>query len=85
MSAAGITSEGITNSHGLLIDIQHAMIRAAGKVVFCIDHTKFNRKSLNRLCGLDEVHTLITDAQAPAELIAQIKQAGVNVQVAKVE
>ncbi|HIG28262.1 MAG TPA: DeoR/GlpR transcriptional regulator [Verrucomicrobiales bacterium] len=85
MSAAGITSEGITNSHGLLIDIQHAMIRAAGKVVFCIDHTKFNRKSLNRLCGLDEVHTLITDAQAPAKLIAQIKQAGVNVQVAKVE
>src|SRR5215471_3765817 len=40
MSAGGITPEGITNSHGLLIDIQLAMIKAAQKVIFCIDHTK---------------------------------------------
>jgi len=31
MSAGGITLEGITNSHGLLIDIQHAMIKARRK------------------------------------------------------
>lgn len=39
MSAGGITLEGATNSHGLLIDIQRAMIRAAQKVIFCLDHT----------------------------------------------
>src|SRR5438105_3524860 len=43
MSAGGVSLEGITNSHGLLIDIQRAMIKAAKKVIFCIDHTKFGR------------------------------------------
>src|SRR5579862_4146691 len=38
MSAGGITLEGITNSHGLLIDIQKAMINNARKVIFCFDH-----------------------------------------------
>src|SRR3954469_18325841 len=50
MSAGGITPDGITNSHALLIDIQQAMIRAAGKVIFCLDHTKFGRRSVAHLC-----------------------------------
>ena len=36
MSSGGITLDGITNSHGLLIDIQLAMMRAAAKVIFCL-------------------------------------------------
>src|SRR5262249_55028929 len=45
LSAGGITVEGITNSHGLLIDIQRAMIKAAQKVILCFDHTKLGRRS----------------------------------------
>src|SRR6266699_1332832 len=55
MSAGGVSVEGVTNSHGLLIDIQRAMIRAAQKVIFCFDHTKFGRQSVLPLCGLDDV------------------------------
>ena len=51
MSAGGISLDGITNSHGLLIDIQHAMIKASQKVIFCLDHTKFGRQSLLPLCA----------------------------------
>src|ERR1043166_7377112 len=36
MSSGGITPDGITNSHGLLIDIQKAMIHAAQRVIFCL-------------------------------------------------
>ena len=61
MSAGGITLEGITNSHGLLIDIQRAMIQAAQKVIFCLDHTKFGRQSVLPLCDLD-CDTIVTDA-----------------------
>src|SRR4029450_10322402 len=46
MSAGGISLEGITNSHGLLTDIQHAMIKGAQQVIFCLDHTKFGRRSV---------------------------------------
>src|SRR5579862_9046700 len=38
MSAGGLSLAGITNSHGLLIDIQKAMINNARKVIFCFDH-----------------------------------------------
>src|SRR6266436_637426 len=47
MSAGGISLDGVTNSHGLLIDIQRAMINAAQKVIFCFDHTKLGRKSVS--------------------------------------
>ena len=82
MSAGGITLDGITNSHALLIDIQRAMIESAQRIIFCLDHTKFNRRSVSPLCGLDSVDTIVTDAQAPADLIAELKQAGTQVVVA---
>ncbi|HVV01747.1 MAG TPA: DeoR/GlpR family DNA-binding transcription regulator [Verrucomicrobiae bacterium] len=82
MSAGGITPDGITNSHGLLIDIQRAMIAAAQKVIFCIDHTKFGRKSVSPLCELDCVDVVVTDSKAPAELIEELRGRGVEVLVA---
>jgi DeoR family fructose operon transcriptional repressor len=84
MSGGGITLDGITNSHGLLIDIQLAMIRAAHKVIFCLDHTKFGRQSVLTLCGLDNVNTIVTDDQAPADLVAQLRAKEIEVVIAPV-
>src|SRR5467141_2709167 len=78
MSAGGITLDGITNSHGLLIDIQRAMIRAAQKVIFCFDHTKFGRQSVTPLCELDCVDTIVTDNEAPAELVDGLRRRGIE-------
>ena len=61
MSAGGITPEGVTNSHGLLIEIQRAMIHAAQRVIFCIDHTKFGRRSISPMCDLEVIDTIVTD------------------------
>src|SRR5215475_12331926 len=84
MSAGGITLEGITNSHGLLIDIQRAMINAVQKVVFCFDHTKFGRKSVLPLCDLELVDTIVTDSGAPGDLLDQLKGQGIEVIVAPI-
>jgi len=84
MGAGGITLDGITNSHGLMIDIQKAMINAASKVIFCLDHTKFGRKSLATLCGLDVPDIIVTDSGAPAELVEQLRQMGIEVIIAPV-
>ena len=65
MGSGGITEEGITNSHNLLIDIQKEMLRAAQKVIFCLDHTKFGRRSVSFLCDLGQVDSIITDTKAP--------------------
>jgi DeoR/GlpR family transcriptional regulator of sugar metabolism len=82
MSAGGITLDGITNSHGLLIDIQRAMINGAQKVIFCFDHTKFGRKSVLPLCDLDCVDAIVTDAQAPVDLVQALRSKGLEVVVA---
>ena len=82
MGAGGITLEGITNSHGLLIDIQRAMMHAAQKVILCIDHTKFGRRSVSNLCDLDSIDTIVTDSAAPAELVAALRGRALEVVVA---
>jgi DeoR/GlpR family transcriptional regulator of sugar metabolism len=82
MGGGGITLEGITNSHSLLIDIQRAMLKAAQKIIFCLDHSKFGRQSVSPLCGLDLVDAIVTDSQAPAELVAALRERGVTVVVA---
>ena len=82
MSAGGITLEGITNSHALLIDIQRAMLKTAQKIIFCLDHSKFGRQSVSPLCGLEMVDTIVTDSLAPAELVAGLRERGVEVIVA---
>jgi len=82
MSAGGITLEGITNSHALLIDIQRAMLKAAQKIIFCLDHSKFGRQSVSLLCSLDQVDTIVTDSRAPRKLVAALRKRGVEVVIA---
>jgi len=82
MSAGGIALDGITNSHGLLIDIQRAMIQAAQKVIFCFDHTKFGRQSFLPLCGLESVDVVVSDGSAPSELVQALRARGVEVVLA---
>jgi DeoR/GlpR family transcriptional regulator of sugar metabolism len=82
MSSGGISAEGITNSHGLLIDIQRAMIAAAQRVILCLDHTKFGRKSVSYLCSLDDIDVVVTDPKAPAGMLEELRSKGLEVVVA---
>lgn len=82
MSAGGITPEGLTNSHGLLIEIQRAMIAGAQKIIVCLDHTKFGRRSVTLLSTLEPIDTVVTDAAAPPDLVGAIRAAGVEVVIA---
>jgi len=82
MSAGGITLEGITNSHGLLIDIQRAMINASQRVIFCLDHTKFGRRSVLPLCDLEGADVVVTDSAAPADLVQALRERSLEVVVA---
>ncbi|MSU33532.1 MAG: DeoR/GlpR transcriptional regulator [Pedosphaera sp.] len=78
MSCGGITTEVVTNSHGLLIEIQRAMMQAARRVILCVDHTKFGRQSISQLCVLDAIDTVITDQLPPADIHAALEKAGVE-------
>ncbi len=85
MSCGGITPAGITNSHGLLIEIQRAMMQAAQRVILCLDYSKFGRQSISRLCGLEAIDTLITNELPPPEMLVALEKAGVELIVTSAE
>jgi DeoR/GlpR family transcriptional regulator of sugar metabolism len=84
LGGSGISEEGIYNSHALLVDIQRAMMAGAAKVIFCLDHTKFERRSTFLLTDFSLVDTVVTDGRAPEPLVATLRAKGVEVVVAPV-
>ena len=81
--SGGVTMDGVTNSHELLIDIQHATLRAAGKGIFCLDPIKFGRLSLSRLCGLFAIDLIVIDTGVPSSLLEPFQNAGLNIALAQ--
>ena len=82
LSGSGIAEDGIYNSHALIVDIQRAMIAGAARVIFCIDHTKFGRRSTFFLADFSDVDVIVTDAHAPEPLVAALRAKGLEVIVA---
>jgi len=82
LSGSGIAEDGIYNSHALLVDIQRAMIAGAAKVIFCLDHTKFGRRSTFFLADFTDVDVIVTDAGAPESLVAALRAKGLEVVIA---
>ncbi len=48
----------------------------------CRDHTKFGRRSGTPLCDLEPIDTIVTDSQAPVELVQALLDRGIEVVVA---
>ena len=84
LGGSGISEEGIYNSHALLVDIQRAMMSGAAKVIFCLDHTKFNRRSTFFLSDFSMVDVVVTDSLAPEALIEELRARGIEVVIAPI-
>jgi DeoR family transcriptional regulator, fructose operon transcriptional repressor len=82
LSGSGIASDGIYNSHTLLVDIQRAMMAGAARVIFCCDHSKFGRRSTFFLCDFADVDVVVTDGKAPAALVSELRERGIEVIIA---
>ncbi|PAW77940.1 MAG: DeoR family transcriptional regulator [Pedosphaera sp. Tous-C6FEB] len=85
LSCGGVTEEGISNSHGLLIEIQRAMINAARRVILCVDSSKFGRQSISKLCDLDMLDSVVTDPGVPEHFLALLRQRNIQVVLANGE
>ena len=82
LGAGGIVADGIYNSNLLLVETERQMMACGQEVVIVADHTKFGRLALARLCGLDEVHRLVTDPGLADEYRAILEEAGVTIHLA---
>ena len=61
ISVGGIYEGVATNTDQLIVANERAIIQQSGRVVMLADHSKFGIKDMCRICGLEEVDTLITD------------------------
>ena len=70
---------GLTTSNALEAHLNGCMIGAADQVIVVADSSKFGLRSFGRICGVEQVHRVITDAQIPSVTVQQMEELGIAV------
>lgn len=82
-------ARGLSLDRGLLdlnpdeVRIKQQMVAACERVIGLFDASKWQRSALLSFVPADRVHAIVTDAGAPAELVAGWRERGVEVHVAQ--
>lgn len=84
IGVAGVTERGFFNANLLMVELQHLMIETADQVIVVVDHTKFGRRSLVRMCELGKVDQVVTDSGTGPEWVELMNRSGVTVHTAPV-
>jgi DeoR family transcriptional regulator of aga operon len=70
---------GLTTHHEVEAHTDLALIERARRVVVVADSSKIGLVAFAQICTIDRVHELITDVGADAHLVAELREAGVEV------
>jgi DeoR/GlpR family transcriptional regulator of sugar metabolism len=73
--------EGLTDVSAAEAEVKRPLVAMCRQVVAVLDATKWGRVGLASFARLDEINTVITDAHAPQERIAEIRAHGIEVLV----
>ncbi len=80
VGARGLTLQtGLTDVHAEEVELKRAMVEAAKEVIAVVDSSKWNQVTLATFCPLERLKLIITDSQAPAQLVKQVRKLGVEV------
>jgi DeoR family transcriptional regulator of aga operon len=78
--AHGISlTEGLTDVSPDEAELKRPLVGMCRQVIATLDDTKWGRVGLVSFAALAQIHTVITDVGAPADLVAQVRAAGVEV------
>ena len=73
---------GVTNVNLPEAEVKRRMLRAARRRVVVADGSKIGEVALAHLCDVDDVDLLVTGASADAEVLAALRERGLEVQLA---
>ena len=80
LGAAGFTFEnGLTDAMEEEAQIKRSMVSAAREVIAVVDHTKWGRTASATFCRTDGLTGVITDDQAPVEMVDRLIAMGIPV------
>jgi DeoR family transcriptional regulator, aga operon transcriptional repressor len=73
---------GVTNANLPEAAVKALMLRSAARSIVVADGSKLGEVHLGRIAPIDAFDTLVTDAAAPAPLVAELEEAGLAVVLA---
>lgn len=80
----GLTIEtGVTDYHIDESDVRQLMIKHANRTFGIVDFSKFGVTAFTKVCDVQDFDVLITDDKAPASMILQLRELGVEVEIIK--
>lgn len=82
VGAGGLTLEGPNDVSAELCWVKRAMIERARETTLLVDHGKFDRFGLLRICPPEALARVVSDRPMPADLAQGLRQKGVQLTVA---
>ncbi len=79
----GITENGITDFHIGEAQLHRRLVMNAKQSVALADGSKLGVRALNNVCSLEQISLIITDSNARKQTVAQLKDAGAKIIIAK--
>jgi DeoR/GlpR family transcriptional regulator of sugar metabolism len=64
------------NANQMMVDVERRMMDVAATVVLAVDHHKLGKRALAKLCPLEEVDVLVTDAGASPQQLDMLRHSG---------
>jgi DeoR/GlpR family transcriptional regulator of sugar metabolism len=74
-------AEGLTDVSAPEAELKRPLVVLCRQVIAVLDATKWGRVGLASFASLSQVHQVITDAHAPAELVRQVCDLGIDVKL----
>ena len=79
IGAGGVTVEGVTDADSVSASIKRAMMERSDRTVLLVDSSKYDQVQFERVCALEEIDELVSEAGPPKRLAASLKSAGVRI------
>jgi len=84
LTTCGISLErGITYQRMDDVRIQSKLMEASDRTIVIADSSKLGANALVKMCGIEQVSTIITDSHAAAERVEAFRQAGISIVISK--
>ena len=84
LSAAGVAGGAAWHADPQVVAVKQAMLASAEEAYLLVDHSKLGRNALHEIAPLTEFAGVVVDSDAPADALAELHAAGVEVIVADV-
>jgi DeoR/GlpR family transcriptional regulator of sugar metabolism len=80
VGARGLTlHEGLTDVSGDEVELKREIVATAKEVIAVVDSSKWDQVAFATFCPLERLKLIITDEQAPAQMVKQVRKMGIEV------